>query len=198
MLPGGSYSKHHRHHYRRQHPRPGLEKGAERAGTFRIILSSVLTLFLCFWTANIQPKFKPNASTWEKLKHRLFFVAIGTLTPEAVLAIALYEWRKAREFHRAWCELYDIVPGSRKDTLRMPGAFFVTMGGVGCHRYRRIKYQPTSIYSPRWIHVLYSTCAERSWTMRREACGIIHHHSVHRISLACITRRVIDDKCMIE
>jgi hypothetical protein len=108
---------------------PGWKKEPKGRGTFSIILTSVLTLGLCVWTA-IHPNVKPNASTWQKAKYRLLFVVVGMLAPEVVLAVAFYEWREARTFHRDWCRLYDIKPGSKQDTLRMKGAFFVSMGGV--------------------------------------------------------------------
>ncbi|RPB07135.1 hypothetical protein P167DRAFT_461413, partial [Morchella conica CCBAS932] len=98
-------------------------------GTFSIILTSVLTLGLCVWTA-IHPNVRPGASAWQRVKHRLLFVVIGMLAPEVVLAVAFYQWREAQKFHREWCKLYGIEPGSKGDTLRMKGAFFVTMGGV--------------------------------------------------------------------
>ncbi|RPB06945.1 hypothetical protein P167DRAFT_477651, partial [Morchella conica CCBAS932] len=107
----------------------GWKKEPKGRGTFSIILTSVLTLGLCVWTA-IHPNVKPNASAWEKVKHRLSYVLIGMLAPELVLAVAFDEWWTARCFHREWCDLYDIEPGSKEDILRMKGAFFVTMGGV--------------------------------------------------------------------
>lgn len=108
---------------------PGWKKEPKGRGTFSIILTSVLTLGLCVWTA-IHPNVKPNASAWEKVKHRLSYVLIGMLAPELVLAVAFDEWWTARCFHREWCDLYEIEPGSKEDILRMKGAFFVTMGGV--------------------------------------------------------------------
>lgn len=108
---------------------PGWKAEPKGRGTFSIVLGSVLTLALCVWTA-IHPNVKPNASTWAKAKHRLLFVIVGMLAPEVVLTVAFYEWREARKFHREWCELYGVDPGSDGDTLRMEGAFFVTMGGV--------------------------------------------------------------------
>lgn len=107
---------------------PPWMKEPKGRGSFSIILSSVLTLALCVWTS-LHMNVRPNASTFDRVFHKLRYVIIGMLAPEVVLLIAVGQWRNAREFHRDWCAFYEVDPGSRDDNLGLEGAFFVCMGG---------------------------------------------------------------------
>lgn len=122
---------------------PGWKKEPRGRGTFSILSSSVLTLALCVWTA-IHPNIRPGVSSRRRVVHKLLLVILGMLAPEVVLAIASGQWREARRFHRNWCKFYGVDPGSKGDTLRMQGAFFVTMGGVSLVPARTI---PASIHN---------------------------------------------------
>ena len=68
-------------------------------GTAGLVVSCVLTLGLCVWSAlhlNIPPKNEPKREYW--MRHTRW-VLLGVIIPELVILSAWRQWASARELH---------------------------------------------------------------------------------------------------
>ena len=65
-------------------------------GTVGLILSCVVTLSLCVWTA-IHMNVDPSRNKWRRFLNKLVWVLLGILAPEFVLWRACSQWLSARE-----------------------------------------------------------------------------------------------------
>ncbi|KAA8897466.1 hypothetical protein FN846DRAFT_992436 [Sphaerosporella brunnea] len=68
-------------------------------GTTGLVLSCVLTLGLCVWTA-VHLNVDPAASHTKILRRKCLWVVIGLFSPEIVLVSSYDQWQKARSLHR--------------------------------------------------------------------------------------------------
>lgn len=69
-------------------------------GTVRLVLSCVITLILCVWTA-IHINIIPNPTFARVLKYKALYVFMGLFAPEILLAVAFVEWMSARQMLEA-------------------------------------------------------------------------------------------------
>lgn len=108
-------------------------------GTFSLLLSCIVTLVLCIWTA-IHDDVIPNPTFQKRLTSKLAWMLLSLFIPEIVIAHAISQWKEARKLHRFWCNHFKVKAGSKGDRLGMEGAFFVIMGGFAsgpCDHFSR-------------------------------------------------------------
>ena len=81
-------------------PKQGWTPQPNGRGTWDILQSCIITIFLCCWTSvypNIPPK---GSSEWAKFYNKLILASIGVLGPEFVLSIALGQYSSARRSYK--------------------------------------------------------------------------------------------------
>jgi len=97
-------------------------------GTFDLLWSCLVTYGICISTATHK-----DVLPWARLPHRLFYKMLWVLSafllPEFVFIIALSQLRQAMDIRDHWKKRFP-------DTLGLPGAFFVLMGGYTVSRAR--------------------------------------------------------------
>lgn len=82
-------------------PKQGWTPQPNGRGTFDILQSCIITIFLCCWTSvypNIPPK---GASKWTKFCYKLILASMGVLGPEFVLSLAVGQYSSA-------CRSYEV------------------------------------------------------------------------------------------
>jgi hypothetical protein len=82
-------------------------------GTVGLVISCVVTLSLCVWTA-IHMNIDPLRNRWKRLAHKFGWVALGIFAPELVLWRALSQWLTARELCKQGNSVLENVASSRK------------------------------------------------------------------------------------
>lgn len=101
----------------------GWVSGPNSRGTLDIVWGSLLTIFLCTWTALCLNIPHPDDSKMRILLRKTNWMLWGILGPELVLSVAIGQFasarRSVRRFHRLGCTGW---------TLRH--AFFADMGGI--------------------------------------------------------------------
>jgi len=65
-------------------------------GTFDILQSCVITIFLCCWTSVFPNIPEKGASKWTKFCQKLCLTSMGLLGPEFVLMLATGQYSSAR------------------------------------------------------------------------------------------------------
>jgi hypothetical protein len=75
----------------------GWVETPQTRGTFDLLLSCLMTLSLCAWTA-YHPNVRSGASEFQRFKHRAFWMCVAILFPELVLYCAWSQWWTARRF----------------------------------------------------------------------------------------------------
>lgn len=84
------------HAFMSSEPKQGWTPQPSGRGTFDILQSCIITIFLCCWTSvypNIPPK---GASKWTKLRAKFLLACLGVLGPEFVLSLAIGQYSSAR------------------------------------------------------------------------------------------------------
>lgn len=101
----------------------GWVSGPNSRGTMDIVWSSLLTIFLCTWTALCLNLPHPKDSKLQILKRKTNWMLWGILGPELVLSVAIGQFASARRSVRRFRRM-----GYEGWTLRH--AFFADMGGI--------------------------------------------------------------------
>lgn len=116
----------------RQNPGTGVEPSwvpsPDGRGTIDIILSCVLTLGLCVWTA-VHCDIVPNSTEWQRIFYKASWMFVALLAPEIVVSCSFCQWREAKKLHKYWCDEFKIEAGSEEDLMGLEGGMFVIMGG---------------------------------------------------------------------
>ncbi|GKZ80134.1 hypothetical protein AnigIFM56816_004351, partial [Aspergillus niger] len=79
----------------------------------------------------MHPNVVPVQRTSARIYYKLALMIGAALTPEVIFCMAVSQWLEAKRVLRAWRAAWDDDEKFQdfQDVLRMPGAFFVTMGG---------------------------------------------------------------------
>lgn len=96
-------------------------------GTVDILLSCIITLGLCIWTA-VQPDVVANKTALGHLIHKTNWMLAALFVPEIVVSNSFHQWREAHRLYAAWRSMTNVKKGSKND-MGLEGAFFVVMGG---------------------------------------------------------------------
>lgn len=96
-------------------------------GTFGLLWSCLVTFGLCVWTTVHLP-FMPLEGSRNRFYYKLVVATGAIIVPEVVLGFAVAERIRARKVLKAWQDTWSDEP-EYKTWLKMPGAFFVVMGG---------------------------------------------------------------------
>ncbi|THY75313.1 hypothetical protein D6C86_03695 [Aureobasidium pullulans] len=128
----------------------------QRRGSFGILSSCLVTIFLCLWTAlhlNI-PHYSDATHPWyikRQMWRKLGWLTLGLLAPEMIVYAAWDQWRKAKKLKKA---IHD--EEGHKD-WSMVHAFYAVMGGFvvdsneesplypECAQRKRITLSPTGV-----------------------------------------------------
>ncbi len=113
-------------HTKRDQPKQGWTSSPEGRGTWDIIWSCGVTMFLCSWSVLCLNVPGPNNTRLQVLRRKMYLVALGLLGPEFIAQIAFGQWISARhsvaDFH-----------ASGYTEWTMSHAFFADMGGFVLH-----------------------------------------------------------------
>ena len=112
--------------YETLQPRQGWTPQPNGRGTWDIIWSCGLTMFLCSWSILCLNVPGPEDTRFKVLRRKLYLTALGFLGPEFTFQTALGQWRSARQSTRDFH-----ASGYTQWTVRH--AFFADMGGFILH-----------------------------------------------------------------
>ncbi|KAI5814468.1 hypothetical protein BZA77DRAFT_356730 [Pyronema omphalodes] len=136
---------------------PSWVRDPDGRGTVGLVLSCVLTLGLCVWTA-VHLNVDPEATGGRVFKRKVLWVFIGLFCPEIVLTSSFEQWKKSQTLHRrvrirqrpkdvedpgdgdssnCCCHFEDAeqptgkqMPIFSKNLAAIKCSFFIVMGGV--------------------------------------------------------------------
>lgn len=81
-------------------PTTSWEAQPNRRGTFQLLISCLLTLTLCVWTAlhvNVQAE---DATQWHRIRTKFTWALFGIFAPELVVYVAYTQYVKAAWLHK--------------------------------------------------------------------------------------------------
>lgn len=105
----------------------GWVSGPNSRGTIDIIWSSLLTIFLCTWTAVCLNLPSPNDSQFQVFRRRAKWMFWAIVSPELVLAVAIGQYASARRSVKRFRKL------GMKDKWTLQHGFYADMGGMLLH-----------------------------------------------------------------
>lgn len=104
---------------------PGWVAAPNGRGTIDVVWSSLLTVFLCTWTAVCLNLPHPNDGNLQILRRRFKWMIWAIVGPELVLSVAIGQYASAR---RSVARFRKLIGKGEKWTLRH--GFFADMGGM--------------------------------------------------------------------
>ncbi|THC88292.1 hypothetical protein EYZ11_012264 [Aspergillus tanneri] len=97
-------------------------------GTWSILSTCLLTIFLCCWTS-VCPNIPANSDNyWACVRDKFHLACLGILGPEFLLMLAMGQWSSARESVKAFKKLNEKRRKGESDWT-MTHAFYADMGG---------------------------------------------------------------------
>ncbi|CAG8946561.1 unnamed protein product [Penicillium salamii] len=103
----------------------GWVSGPNTRGTMDIIWSSILTVFLCTWTAVCLNLPGPRDSQFQIFCRRAKWMFWAIVSPELVLAVAIGQYASARRSVKRFRKL-----GMKEDKWSLRHGFYADMGGM--------------------------------------------------------------------
>ena len=85
----------------------GWVSDPDTRGTFRLILSCLIILSLCVWSALHLNVPAPKESSLKRLGRKTLWVIMGVLAPEFVLFTAFSQWRVTTNATREWNKILE-------------------------------------------------------------------------------------------
>ena len=103
----------------------GWVSGPNSRGTMDIIWSSLLTIFLCTWTAICLNLPHPKDGSFDIFCRRTKWMVWAIVAPELVLSVAIGQYASARRSVKRFRKL-----GAKKEKWTLRHGFFADMGGM--------------------------------------------------------------------
>lgn len=145
---------------------PGWVDQPNYRGTWDIIWTTLVTIFICTYTLLCLNVPGPEDGSWVLMRRRIKWMLLAILGPEIVLTYAAGQWSRARQSVRAFHQ-----SGFQGWTMRL--AFFADMGGFVLQPRGRCKSFPLNAKQLHWMvvnkYVDYpSTTADEIWDKSKQ------------------------------
>ena len=131
--------------------RQGWTPSPDCRGTIAIIWNSLLTMFLCCWSALVVNVPDPRSTTSQILMRKLYLLGLCVIAPEIIFQAALGQWLSARRSVKLFSE-------AGHPDWNMRHGFYANMGGF-------------HLQSPRF-EVIPNRCETASLSRRAGVCAV--------------------------